>query len=111
MKLHRGEVLGLVGENGAGKSTLIKVLGGAHIPDSGRIFMEGQSVHILSPTAAQQAGLSIIYQEFNLISDLTVRENIFLGREKTRMGFIRANEEQEATVKLFENIGILVAAN
>ena len=106
MKLYRGEVLGLVGENGAGKSTLIKVLGGAHIPDSGRIFIEGQSVHILSPTAAQQAGLSIIYQEFNLISDLTVRENIFLGREKTRMGFIKANKEQQATVKLFEKIGI-----
>jgi ABC-type sugar transport system ATPase subunit len=106
MKLHHGEVLGLVGENGAGKSTLIKVLGGAHLPDSGKIIIEGKSVDILSPTAAQQAGISIIYQEFNLIPDLTVRENIFLGREKTRMGFVRAFEEQWATLELFEKIGI-----
>ncbi len=106
MKLHHGEVLGLVGENGAGKSTLIKVLGGAHLPDSGRILIEGQSVDILSPTAAQQAGISIIYQEFNLIPDLTVRENIFLGREKTRIGFVRATEEQRATRELFEKIGV-----
>ncbi|UCE46521.1 MAG: sugar ABC transporter ATP-binding protein, partial [Phycisphaerales bacterium] len=108
MKLHRSEVLGLVGENGAGKSTLIKVLGGAHLPDSGRILIEGRSVHILSPTVAQQAGVSIIYQEFNLIPDLTVRENIFLGREKTRMGFVRATEEQRATLELFEKIGIII---
>jgi ribose transport system ATP-binding protein len=108
MKLHRSEVLGLVGENGAGKTTLIKVLGGAHLPDSGRILIEGQSVHILSPTVAQQAGISIIYQEFNLIADLTVRENIFLGREKTRMGFVRATEEQRATLELFEKIGISI---
>ncbi|MHC4170011.1 MAG: ATP-binding cassette domain-containing protein, partial [Planctomycetota bacterium] len=74
MKLHRGEVLGLVGENGAGKSTLIKVLGGAYLPDSGRILIEGRSASIFSPSAAQQAGVSIIYQEFNLIPDLTVRE-------------------------------------
>ena len=108
MKLHRSEVLGLVGENGAGKSTLVKVLGGAHLLDSGRILIEGQSVHILSPTAAQQAGVSIIYQEFNLIPHLTVRENIFLGREKTRMGFVRTTEEQRATLELFEKIGIRI---
>ena len=60
MKLRRSEVLGLVGENGAGKSTLIKVLGGAHLPDSGRIFVEGRPVSILSPTAAQQAGVSTL---------------------------------------------------
>ena len=63
MKLHRGEVLGLVGENGAGKSTLIKVLGGAHLQDAGKILIEGRIAHIPSPTAAQQAGISIIYQE------------------------------------------------
>jgi len=108
MKLHHGEVLGLVGENGAGKSTLIKVLGGAHLPDSGRILIEGQPIDILSPTAAQQVGVSIIYQEFNLIPDLTVRENIFLGREKTRMGFVRASEEQRATLDLFDKIGISI---
>jgi ribose transport system ATP-binding protein len=111
MKLHRGEVLGLVGENGAGKSTLIKILGGAHLPDAGEILIEGRPVDIPSPTAAQQAGISIIYQEFNLIPDLTVRENIFLGREKTRMGFVRAAEEHQKTLRLFSKIGINIDPN
>jgi len=111
MKLRRGEVLGLVGENGAGKSTLIKVLGGAHLPDSGEVLIEGRPVHIPSPTASQQAGISIIYQEFNLIPDLTVRENIFLGRERTRMGFVRAAEEHRKTEQLFRKIGMDIDAN
>ncbi|MHC4741950.1 MAG: sugar ABC transporter ATP-binding protein [Planctomycetota bacterium] len=106
MELRSGEVLGLVGENGAGKSTLIKVLGGAHRPDAGEIRIDGQSIHIHSPHAAQQAGISIIYQEFNLIPDLTVRENIFLGREKTKFGFVEAGRERRATAELFERIGI-----
>ncbi len=79
LSLYPGEVLGIVGENGAGKSTLIKILGGAHRPDRGRIVLEGREVSFRSPSAAQQAGISIIYQEFNLVPDLTVRENIFLG--------------------------------
>jgi ABC-type sugar transport system ATPase subunit len=111
MKLHRGEVLGLVGENGAGKSTLIKVLGGAHLPDAGEILIDGQPVQILSPTDAQKAGVSIIYQEFNLIPDLTVRENIFLGREKTKMGLVRAAEEHRKTMQLFKKIGIRIDAD
>jgi ABC-type sugar transport system ATPase subunit len=111
IELHSGEVLALVGENGAGKSTLIKVLGGAHLPDSGEIFIEGKPVRIPSPIIAQEAGVSIIYQEFNLIRDLTVRENIFLGREKTRVGLIKSTEEQRATVQLFEKIGIGIDPN
>jgi ABC-type sugar transport system ATPase subunit len=111
LKLYRGEVLGLVGENGAGKSTLIKVLGGAHPPDAGDIIIEGRLAHIPSPTAAQQAGVSIIYQEFNLIPDLTVTENIFLGREKTRMGMVRAAEEHQKTLELFRKIGINIDPN
>jgi len=111
MKLHRGEVLGLVGENGAGKSTLVKVLGGAHLQDAGQILIEGRPVHIPSPTAAQQVGISIIYQEFNLIPELTVRENIFLGREETRMGFVRAADEHHKTLQLFRKIGINIDPN
>ncbi|UCG49300.1 MAG: sugar ABC transporter ATP-binding protein [Phycisphaerales bacterium] len=106
MELRRGEVLGLVGENGAGKSTLIKILGGAHLPDSGSIVIDGRPAEIVSPTAAHEAGVSIIYQEFNLVADLTVQENIFLGREETRMGFIRGGQEHRATLELFEKIGI-----
>ncbi|MBM4092076.1 MAG: sugar ABC transporter ATP-binding protein [Planctomycetes bacterium] len=106
--LRRGEVLALVGENGAGKSTLIKVLGGAHAPDSGTLWRDGRPTHIATPAAARQAGVSIIYQEFNLIPDLTVRENIFLGREQTRFGFVRGASERAQAAQLFERIGVCV---
>ena len=108
LALRPGEVLGIVGENGAGKSTLIKVLGGAHLPDGGRILLEGKPVLFRSPSAAQQAGISIIYQEFNLIPDLTVRENIFLGREQTRWGFVRATREQQEAHQLFKKLGLSI---
>jgi ribose transport system ATP-binding protein len=106
LQLNRGDVLALVGENGAGKSTLIKVLGGAHTPDGGELYLDGRRVRLSTPTAAQRAGVSIIYQEFNLIPDLTVRENIFLGRERTRWGMIRATEEQREVRELFQRIGL-----
>jgi ABC-type sugar transport system ATPase subunit len=108
LSLYPGEVLGIVGENGAGKSTLIKILGGAHLPDRGRIVLEGREVSFRSPSAAQQAGISIIYQEFNLVPDLTVRENIFLGRERTRSGFIRAAREQQETRQLRQKLGLAI---
>ncbi len=106
LELSKGEVLALVGENGAGKSTLIRILGGAHQPDRGEILLDGRRVHISSATIAQDAGISIIHQEFNLIPDLTVRENIFLGRERTRLGLIRAADEMRAAAALFERIGM-----
>jgi len=106
MELQGGECLALLGENGAGKSTLIKILGGAHPADAGSIFIEGQHIRINSPTDAQHVGISIIYQEFNLIPDLTVYENIFLGKEKTRMGFVHKAEERRQAEYLFEKIGI-----
>ena len=106
LTLRRGEVLGLVGENGAGKSTLIKILGGAHLPDSGDILIEGDDPRIHSPTSARHAGVSVIYQEFNLVPNLTVRENIFLGREKTKVGFIKANDEYKQSMALFNRLGI-----
>lgn len=108
LELHDGEVLALVGENGAGKSTLIKILGGAYQPNRGEILLDGQAWHMSSPTVAQAAGVSIIYQEFNLIPDLTVRENIFLGRERVRYGFVQAGEEYREAERLFEKIGIVI---
>ncbi len=106
LHLRGGEVLALLGENGAGKSTLIKVLGGAHSPDAGSVLIDGIETRIASPADSQAAGISIIYQEFNLVPHLTVTENIFLGREDAAAGFIRRRAERQRTLKLFERIGL-----
>ncbi len=81
LDVRKGEVHLLAGENGAGKSTLVKILAGAYKKDSGEIVLNGQTVEHLTPKHAQELGISIIYQEFNLIPYLSVAENIFLGRE------------------------------
>ncbi len=81
LSCERGEVLALVGENGAGKSTLMKILSGAYRPDTGRIVFKRQEIQLSSPRQAQQLGIAIIMQEFNLLPHLTVEENIWLGRE------------------------------
>jgi ABC-type sugar transport system ATPase subunit len=106
LTLADGEVLALLGENGAGKSTLIKVLGGAYPADSGEIYIEGKTAQIHSPADAWHQGVSIIYQEFNLIPELTVRENIFLGKEITKRGFIDSDDERDKSRSLFKRIGL-----
>jgi ABC-type sugar transport system ATPase subunit len=107
LSLHRGEVLALVGENGAGKSTLIKMLGGAHQPDRGAIRVAGENADLGSPTAAIAAGIGVIYQELNLVGELTAWENIFLGREGG-FGFVRRAEERQLAIEQFERIGVNV---
>ncbi|HET6294165.1 MAG TPA: sugar ABC transporter ATP-binding protein [Kribbella sp.] len=81
LDLRRNEVLGLVGENGAGKSTLMKLLSGIYQADEGEFFLNGERFAATSPRHAQELGISIIHQEFNLMPDLTVAQNIFIGRE------------------------------
>lgn len=108
LTVHRGEVLALLGENGAGKSTLMKVLGGAHQPDRGTILIDGHETTYATPHDSQQAGVSIIYQEFNLIPALTVRENLFLRRETTSRGILRRREERQQAQALFERMGVSI---
>ncbi len=88
LTLRKGEILCLVGENGAGKSTLMKTLTGVDQPDSGRIIFDGREIHPRSPQHAQSLGISTVYQEINLCINLTVAENIMLGREPHKMGRI-----------------------
>lgn len=106
LTLHAGEVLALLGENGAGKSTLIKLLGGAHVPDSGTITVNGCEIALHSPQAARQAGVAVIYQEFNLVPGLTASENIFLGQETTRAGFLDHRREHGRAAELFRQLGV-----
>src|SRR4051812_21105794 len=89
LRLFPGEVHALMGENGAGKSTLIKVLTGVHEIDGGEIVLEGRPVLFRSPMEAQQGGVSTVYQEVNLCANLSVAENLFLGREPRRLGRIQ----------------------
>src|ERR1044071_9036034 len=86
--LRPGEIHALVGENGAGKSTLIKVLTGVYRPDGGELRHRGQPVSFTRPVQAQQAGISTIYQEVNLVPLRSVAGNMFLGREPRRFGLI-----------------------
>ena len=81
LKLYAGEIHSLIGQNGAGKSTLMKVLSGNYIADSGKIFMHGKEVQINGPSDSAKLGIGIVYQELSLLNNLTVAENIFLGRE------------------------------
>jgi ribose transport system ATP-binding protein len=108
LTLHAGEVLALLGENGAGKSTLIKVLGGAHPADQGTISIARQPVHFHSPHDARRAGVAVIYQEFNLVPGLTACENIFLGQEHSRAGFVARRHEHRRAAELFQRLGVSI---
>ncbi|MCD8141578.1 MAG: sugar ABC transporter ATP-binding protein [Planctomycetaceae bacterium] len=108
LELYPGEVLGLVGENGAGKSTLMKVLGGAHRPDAGTGELQGEAVQIDNPVESKNLGISIIYQELNMIPAMTARENLILGRERTSFGFVKPHEEVRMAEELFAKVGLRV---
>lgn len=84
--VHRGEVVGLIGDNGAGKSTLIKILSGVFPPDKGEILIEGRRVRFRSPKDAKEYGIETVYQELALVDNLDVPANIFLGREPALVG-------------------------
>ncbi|MCA9948514.1 MAG: sugar ABC transporter ATP-binding protein [Anaerolineales bacterium] len=106
LELRAGEVLALVGENGAGKSTLMKVLSGIYAKDAGTVTVKGHEVDIPNPKAAQNLGISMIHQELNLMSHLTVAQNIFIGREPKRFGGALLDEKaiNRQTEELFESM-------
>lgn len=106
-ELRRGEVHALVGENGAGKSTLMKILSGVYRPDEGIIRYHNNPVHFQNAIEAMRAGISIIYQELNLIKHLTVGQNIFIGREpKTRSGYIDDNKINTDSSAILQKLNI-----
>ncbi|MEU1934366.1 sugar ABC transporter ATP-binding protein [Streptomyces coeruleorubidus] len=105
-RLFPGEIHALMGENGAGKSTLIKVLTGVYSLDGGTITLDGESVRFGSPLQAQQAGISTVYQEVNLCPNLSVAENIFIGREPTRAGRIQWKRMRKEAAELVDRLGL-----
>jgi ribose transport system ATP-binding protein len=100
-----GEVHCLLGQNGAGKSTLIKVLAGAHRPDSGEIVWAGEPASFGAPQAADAAGIATIYQELDLVPGLSVAENVVLGHEPARLGFTRPRDAENLARTLLRRLG------
>ncbi|MBY8870301.1 sugar ABC transporter ATP-binding protein [Micromonospora sp. PLK6-60] len=100
-----GEVHAVVGENGAGKSTLMKIISGGYAPDEGTIELAGQRCVFAGPRDAQRAGIGVIHQEFNLLPERTVAENVFLGHEPTRRGLVDRRQLLARTRQLLASIG------
>jgi len=109
-ELRTGEVHALVGENGAGKSTLMKVLTGVYAKDEGNIFVAGAPVEIRSTRDAQALGISIIHQELNLMRDLTVAENIYIGREPMRGMLLDQKKQNRMAAELLASLNIDISA-
>src|SRR5256712_2463306 len=102
-----GEVHALVGENGAGKSTLVKILAGIHRPDAGEMTLNGRELVLSGPAAARQLGIAVIHQHPNLFPDLTVAENVFVGRlPRNRVRGVDWSELNRTAERLFQNLGV-----
>ena len=105
LELHEGKVNAIIGENGAGKSTLMKILSGVYSEFEGRIIYKGNAVRFANPKEAEKAGITIIHQELNLIPNLTITENIFLGREiTTSFGLLDKKKMRSATKHLLDKL-------
>jgi ABC-type sugar transport system ATPase subunit len=105
-ELRAGEIHALLGENGAGKTTLIKVLGGIHEPNAGSIVIDGQKVSIRGVADADRCGIRIIHQELSLAPNLSVAENIYLGREPHRFGLINRRTMYQQAERLIADLGL-----
>ena len=103
--LRRGEIMALLGENGAGKSTLIKALTGVYHADRGTIWLEGQAISPKNTAHAQQLGIGTVYQEVNLLPNMSVADNLFIGREPKRFGLLRRKEMEKRATELMASYG------
>ena len=109
--LRAGEVHVLFGENGAGKSTLINIIAGTYPPDQGRFYFEGREVAHQSPYSARRAGISPVFQEFSLAPNLSVEENLFLGREQVRLGVLDKTRMHAEACEMLADLGFDLDAN
>ena len=108
LQLRKGEIHALLGENGAGKSTLMSVLFGLYQPEIGEIRKNGQVVKINDPNDATALGIGMVHQHFQLVDVFTVLDNIILGAENTKLGFIQKKEAREKVQELSERYGLKV---
>lgn len=106
LEVAAGQVLGLVGENGAGKSTLIRVVGGIERPVRGEVRVHGEPVDFHGSGDSQAAGISVVSQEFRLVAELSVADNVFLGHELTRLGVVGAAETRRRTQAILDQLGL-----
>src|SRR5882672_4026865 len=110
LRIGRGEVVAICGENGAGKSTLMKILGGVHQPDAGEIIIDGQPVKIHGVTDSMKFGIAFIHQELNVLGNLDVAANVFLGREpKNALGLIDSKKIHADTVPFIQRLGLNIS--
>lgn len=110
LELDHGEILALLGENGAGKSTLMKILSGIYSKEEGEIYLDGELCHFQNPKEAQNKGIAIIHQEMNLCNDLTVSENIFLGREISGTLQLSRKKMDEESQRILDSLGVSMKA-
>jgi ribose transport system ATP-binding protein len=115
LTLYPGQVHALVGENGAGKSTVMKIVAGVHRPDAGTIELDGSHVSFPTPLDAQRAGVATVFQEFNLLPDRSVAENVYLGREPLRRGMFGGTVDRRRlhadTTRLLDDLGLTSIAS
>jgi ribose transport system ATP-binding protein len=107
-ELREGEVHGLVGENGAGKSTMMKIIAGVHTGYTGRMLLDGKQVHFHSARDALDAGIGMVHQELSIVPDLSVAENVYLGKQPTKSGVVDWKSMREGAKRQLEMLGIIV---
>lgn len=108
-ELQHGEVHALMGENGAGKSTLMNILTGLHRMDQGKIIIDGNETYYSNPKEAEKYGITFIHQELNILPDMTVLENLFIGKElKSSLGFLKTKEMKALAKEQFKKLSVTI---